>query len=115
LLILIEIKRDSRKVKNIKRARLLKKCNIEKEKNLNQLIDKLKQKASAKTQPLSRYKKRQNRITKINCLGQTVRNFITVLDRHTAMRKMHQTKSKWRIFGRKFMRKKFKIMNQHAG
>jgi hypothetical protein len=28
---------------------------------------------------------------------------------------MHQTKSKWRTFGRKFMRKKFNIMKMHAG
>jgi hypothetical protein len=47
---LIEIKRDSRKLKNIKRARLLKKYNIEKEENLDQLIAELKRKVSAKTQ-----------------------------------------------------------------
>jgi hypothetical protein len=57
---LIEIKQDSRKVKNIKRARLFKKYNIEKEENLYQLIEELKQKVSAKTQRLSRYRKRQN-------------------------------------------------------
>jgi hypothetical protein len=50
LLVLIEIKWDSRKVKNTKRARLLKKYNIEKEENLDQLIEELKQKVSAKTQ-----------------------------------------------------------------
>jgi hypothetical protein len=44
------MKRDSRKVKNIKRARLLRKYNIEKEENLNQLMEELKQKVSAKTQ-----------------------------------------------------------------
>jgi hypothetical protein len=36
-------------VKNIKRARLLKKYNIEKEENLDQLIEELKQKVSANT------------------------------------------------------------------
>jgi hypothetical protein len=50
LSVLIEIKRNRRKVKNIKRARLLKKYNIEKEENLDQLIEELKQKVLAKTQ-----------------------------------------------------------------
>jgi hypothetical protein len=58
--VLIEIKRDSRKEKNIKRARLLKKYYIEKEENLDQLIEELKQKFTAQTQRLSTYKKRQN-------------------------------------------------------
>jgi vacuolar-type H+-ATPase subunit I/STV1 len=58
--VLIEIKRDRRKVKNIKRARLLKKYNIEKEETLDQLIEELKQNISTKTQRLSRYTKRQN-------------------------------------------------------
>jgi hypothetical protein len=38
---------------NIKRTRLLKKYNIEKKENLEQLIEQLKQKVSAKTQRLS--------------------------------------------------------------
>jgi hypothetical protein len=46
----VEIKQDSKRVKNIKRARLLKKYNTEKEENLDQLIEELKQKVSAKTQ-----------------------------------------------------------------
>jgi vacuolar-type H+-ATPase subunit I/STV1 len=58
--VLIERKQDSRNVKNIKRTRLLKIYNIEKEENLAQLIEELKQKVSAKTRRLSRYKKRQN-------------------------------------------------------
>jgi hypothetical protein len=41
-------------------ARLLKKYTIEKEENLDQLIQEFKQKVSAKTQRLSRYWKRQN-------------------------------------------------------
>jgi len=52
---LVEIKRDNRKVTKIKRTRLLKKCNIEAKENLDQLIEQLKQKMSAKTQRLSRY------------------------------------------------------------
>jgi len=60
LSVLVEIKRDNRRVQTIKRTRLFKKCNIEKEEDLNRLIEELKQKVSAKTQRLSRYRKRQN-------------------------------------------------------
>ena len=47
---LLEIRRDNRKVMNINRTRLLKKYNIEKTEKLDQLIEGLKQKVSAKTQ-----------------------------------------------------------------
>jgi len=57
---LVEIKRDNRRARNVKRTRLLKKYNIEKKENLDQVIEELKQKISAKTQQLSRYRKRQN-------------------------------------------------------
>jgi len=57
---LVEIKRDNRKAQNIKRIRLLKKYNTEKKDNLDKIIEELKQKVSAKTQRLSRYRKRQN-------------------------------------------------------
>jgi len=56
----VEIKGDNRKTQNIKRTRLLKKCNIEEKENLDQVIEELKQKVSAKTQQLYRYRKRQN-------------------------------------------------------
>jgi len=52
--VLVEIKRDNRKVHNIKRTRLFKKYNKEKEEDLNRLIEELKQKATAKTRRLSR-------------------------------------------------------------
>jgi len=55
---LVEIKRDNRKAQNIKRTRFLKKCNTEKKENLEQVIEELKQKVSATTQQLSRYRKR---------------------------------------------------------
>jgi len=74
----VEIQRDNRKVTSIKRTKLFKKCNIETRESLDQLIEELKQKVSAKTQRLSRYKKRQLNIIKISCLEETVRNFITV-------------------------------------
>jgi len=70
--VLVEIKRDNRKVQNIKRTRLFKKYNIEKEEDLNRLIEELKQKAAAKTQRLSRYRKRQyqyyqNKLFRTDC------------------------------------------------
>jgi len=59
LSVLVEIKRDNRRVQNIKRTRLLEKYNIEKE-DLNRLIEELKQKVSAKMQQLPGYRKRKN-------------------------------------------------------
>jgi hypothetical protein len=56
---LVEIRKQNRKVMNIKRTRLLKKYNTEKTEELDQLIEELKQKVSAKTR-LFRYRKRQN-------------------------------------------------------
>jgi len=41
LSVLVEIKRDNRRVQNIKRTRLLKKYNTEKEEDLNRLIEEL--------------------------------------------------------------------------
>jgi len=58
---LVEIQRDNRKVTNIKRTRLLKKYNNEVKGSLDQLTEELKQKVSAKTQRLSRYRERQTR------------------------------------------------------
>jgi len=46
---MVEIKIDNRKAENTKRTRLLKKYNIEKKENLDQVIEELKQKVSAKT------------------------------------------------------------------
>jgi len=58
--VLVEIKRDNRRVQNVKRTRLFKKYNTEKKEDLNRLIQELKQKVAAKMQRLSRYWKRQN-------------------------------------------------------
>jgi len=48
----VEIKRDNKKAKNVKRNRLLTKYNTEKKENLDQMIEELKQKVSAKTKPV---------------------------------------------------------------
>jgi len=82
---LVEIKRDKRKVENVKRTRLFNKYKTEMKENLDQVIEELKQKVSAKTQSLSRYRKRQNQYYQISCLGQAARNFITVSGRHISM------------------------------
>jgi GTPase involved in cell partitioning and DNA repair len=58
--LLVEIKRDNKKVHKVKRTRVLEKYNIEKTENLDKVIEELQQKISAKMQPLSRYRKRQN-------------------------------------------------------
>ena len=68
---------------NINRTRLLKKYNIQKTEELDQLIEELKQKVSANDYLDTR--KDKTSITKISCLGQTARNFITVLGRRTPM------------------------------
>jgi hypothetical protein len=52
----VEIRRDNRRVQNIKRNRLFKKYNIENKEDLNRLIEELKQKVAAKMQQLSRYR-----------------------------------------------------------
>jgi DNA repair ATPase RecN len=57
---LVEIRKDNKNVKSIKRTRLYKKYNIEKTEELDEMIEELKQKVSAKTQRLFRYRKRQN-------------------------------------------------------
>ena len=75
------MRRDNRNVTNINRTRLLKKYNIEKTEEMDQLIEEIKQKVSAKTQQ----EKNKASITKISCVGQTARNFITVLGRRTSM------------------------------
>ena len=72
LLVLVKIKRDNRKVENIKRTRQFKKYNIEKEEDFNRLIEELKQKVAAKTQRLSSYRKRQtqyyqNKLLRTDC------------------------------------------------
>jgi hypothetical protein len=82
--VLVEIKRDNKKIQNIKRTRLFKEYNIEKEEDLNRLIEELKQKDAAKTQRLSRYRKRQNRYYQ-NKMFRTVRNFIISLDRRAVV------------------------------
>jgi hypothetical protein len=68
----VEIQRDNRRVMNIKRTRLLKKYNVEVKESVDQLIEELKQRVSAKTQQLSRYRKRQtqyyqNKLFRTDC------------------------------------------------
>ena len=78
---LVEIQRDNRKKMNKNKAKLFKKCNIETKEGLVQLIEELKQKVSAKTQRLARYKKRQEQYYQ----NKLQKNVITVLGRRTAL------------------------------
>jgi hypothetical protein len=111
----VEIQRGNRNVSNIKRTRLLKKYNIEKKGSLDQLIKGLKQKVSAKTQRLFRYRKRQNQYYQnklfrtdckkfYNCLRQTYPNVKNAPDKE-------EVENFWgEIYG-----KKFNIMKRCAG
>ena len=81
----MEIRRDNRKVMNINITRLLKKYNIEKTEQLDQLIEELKQRFQQRHNDYLDTGKDKTSITEISCLGQTARNFITVLDRRTPM------------------------------
>lgn len=48
------------KTQHMKRRRLFWKYNTDKKENLDQVIEEIKQKVSAETQQLSRYRERQN-------------------------------------------------------
>jgi len=89
---LVEIKRDNRKVQNVKINRLVKKYSIEKKENLVQVTEELKQKVSAKTQQLSRYRKRQNQYYQNKLFRRDCNKFYNCL-RHGAqyMKKTLQT------------------------
>ena len=111
---LVEIQRDDRKVTYIRSTRLLKKYNIKTKESLDQLTEELKQKVSAKTQQLSRYKKRQTHYQ--NKLFRTDgKKFYNRLRQPNPNVKMHQAKRKWRTSGEKYMGKKSHIMKKHAG
>ena len=64
---------------NIKRTRLLKKYNIEVKESLDQLIEELKQKVSAKTQQLFRYRKRQTQYYQNNLFRTDCKTFYNCL------------------------------------
>ena len=64
---------------NIKRTRSLKKYNTEAKESLDQLIEELKQKVSAKTQRLSRYRKRKNQYYQNNLFRTDCKKFYNCL------------------------------------
>ena len=68
-----EIKRDEMKIEY--KERLFKKYKTEKKGNLDQVIEKLKHKMSAKTQLFSRYWKRQNQYYQNKMFRKTAGNF----------------------------------------
>jgi hypothetical protein len=79
---LAEIKRNNRNTHNMKREILLRKYKIETKENLDQVIEELKQKVSAKTQLLSRYKKRQKQYYQNKMFRTDCKKFYNFL-RHT--------------------------------
>ena len=100
---------------NINRTRLLKIYNTEKTEELDQLIEELNKSFQQRHNDYLDTGKDKTTITKISCLGQTARNFITVLRRRIPMWIMHQVEKNWRTSGEKYMRKKFNIMDRWAG
>jgi hypothetical protein len=78
----VEIKRDDRNTQNMKRKRLLRTYKIETTENLDQATEELKQKVSAKTQRLSRYKKRQKQYYQNRMFRTNYKEFYNLL-RHT--------------------------------
>jgi hypothetical protein len=79
---LAEIKRNDRNTHNMKRERLLRKCKIEMNENLDKVIEELKQKVSAKTQRMSTYKKRQKQYYQNKMFRTDCKKFYNLL-RHT--------------------------------
>jgi hypothetical protein len=117
---LVEIKRNDRNTYNMKRERLLRKYKIETKENLDQVIEELKQKVSAKTQRLFRYKKRQRQYYQKKMFRTDCKKFYNFF-RHTntnvkkAPRK-EDIESFWRtIFGEKVWHNEeaYWIKNQH--
>jgi hypothetical protein len=90
----------------MKRKRLLRKYEIETTENLDQVIEQLKQKASAKTQRLSRIKKRQKQYYQNKMFRTDCKKFYNLL-RHTNINvekapSKEDTENFWRtIYGEK--------------
>ncbi len=106
---------------NKNKAKLFKKYNIEMKdwkqmkEGLAQLIEELKQKISAKTQRLARYKKRQdqyyhNKFFKTDC-----KKFYNRLGKTYRIVKEAPDKERIRTSGGKYMRKKLCTLERRAG
>ena len=96
------MRRDNRKVMNINRTRLLQKYNIEKTEELDQLIEELKQKVSAKTQQLSRYKKRRNQYYQNKLFRTDCKKFYNRLRQTYPIPGKEEVENFWReIYGKK--------------
>jgi len=90
----------------MKRNGLLRINNIKERENLDQFIEELKQKVSAKMQRFSRYRQRQNQYYQNKMFRTDCKNFTTFSDRKIPMCKMHQPKKKQRTFGEKYLGKR---------
>jgi len=75
---------------------------------LDQVIEELKQKVSAKTQRFSKYRKRQNQYYQNKMFRTDCKKFYNLLrEKKKPMWKMHQPKKKQRTFGKKYLEKRF--------
>jgi adenosine deaminase len=107
----VEIRRDNRKVTNIKRNRLFKNYNIKKTEELDQLIEELKQKVSATTQIQEvQTQFYQNEIFRTDC-----KNFYNRLRQTFPSVNNAPGKDEVENFWREIYGKKFNITERRAG
>jgi len=100
---------------NIKITRLLKKYNIEKTEELDQLTEELKQKVSAKTQRLCRYRKRQNQYYQNKLFRTDCKLFYNRLRQIYPNVNNAPGREEVENFWRKIYGKNFNIMERRAG
>ena len=82
---------------------------------MDQASEELKQRFQQRRNDYLDTGKDKTSVTKISCLGQTARNFVTVSGRLIPMRKMHQRRRKWRTSGGKYMGNEFNITERRTG
>ena len=111
----MEIKGDNRKTQNMKRTRLLKKYNIQKKENLDQVIEELKQKFSTKTQRLSRYRKKQNQYYQNNLFRTDCKTFYNRLRQTYSSVKNAPDKEEVENFWREIYGKEVQHIGEHTG
>jgi len=91
---------------NIKRTRLLKKYNIEETEEMDQLNEELQQNISAKTQRISRYKKRQNQYYQNKLFRTDCKKFYNHLRQtYPNVNNAPGKEEAWRTSGEKYMGK----------
>jgi type IV secretory pathway VirB10-like protein len=82
---LVETKRDDRNTQSMQRKRLFRKYKIQMKKNLDKVIEELKQKNQQRRSNCLDTRKDKTSNIKLKCLEQTARNFTTFSDTHIPM------------------------------